>query len=630
MHRPARSGPAQPRRRPLPGPRIPRRGQAGAGADLLVRDLTRGAVVSFGNVAAFAWQDKDGGHLLAMVVHAEGDLGRSVQLYDPATGLLRVLDSGGASYSGLAWRKDSTTSPSSAPEPCPTARSRPRSSSPGEASPTPRAAEDARPHRRRLPRRYPGRRLPAAEVGQHRRGPLHRHQVLDQEGPTRRTPRPRRTRRRTQGGEGQARGLRRRGLALEGRPDHPRAEAPGRARPPQERAGRLVARRRRGRPARPRLGRGGHPPRKRPAALAVNETPHDASRMFGRPYVDAFVIDTRTGERKAVAERLAHLVGPSPGGRYVLSFRDGQYHAYDVETGKTECLTAGLKSTFADDEDDHPTPERAPYPLGGLDQGGRDGPAPRPLRRLGGPPGRLQGDPADSRARGGGRAPGRPARRPPARPGPPGPGRASEPPEAIDRAKPIYLAVHGEWTKKQGLAVLDGGERPRRAARLARPLGLPAGQGEVGRRPGVRRPGVRRLPGPLRRRRLAEGRTPGDRDQPLPEGSCLGPRGAGRVHQLAGRAAPGGPLLPGRIQAGQDVPDGRPHLREALRGLHNYSVPSERSAYNPSVFTSRGYFFFSPDITFRPRDPGVSILDSVESGVKRVLDSGRSIASGWG
>src|SRR5262249_49054617 len=104
-------------------------------------------------------------------------------------------------------------------------------------------------------------------------------------------------------------------------------------------------------------------------ALAVDETPHDASRMFGRPYVDASLIDTRTGPRKVVAERLAHLVGPSPGGRYVLFFRDGQYHAYDLETGKAACLTGGLESSFANTEDDHPTPERAPYPLGGWTKG---------------------------------------------------------------------------------------------------------------------------------------------------------------------------------------------------------------------------------------------------------------------
>ena len=109
IHRPA---PARPRpdattTNPGPAPAPPAEDKPAPGADLLVRDLARGVVVSFGNVAAFSWQDREGGHLLAMVVHAEGDLGRSVQLYDPATGFLRVLDSGGASYSGLAWRKDS-------------------------------------------------------------------------------------------------------------------------------------------------------------------------------------------------------------------------------------------------------------------------------------------------------------------------------------------------------------------------------------------------------------------------------------------------------------------------------------------------------------------------------------------
>src|SRR5262249_50066200 len=77
----------------------------------------------------------------------------------------------------------------------------------------------------------------------------------------------------------------------------------------------------------------------------------------------------RTGQRKAVAERLGHLVGPSPGGRYVLFFRDGQYQAYDVETGKAACLTGSLGSSFANKEDDHPTPERMPYPLGGWTKG---------------------------------------------------------------------------------------------------------------------------------------------------------------------------------------------------------------------------------------------------------------------
>jgi hypothetical protein len=73
------------------------------GVDLVVRDLARGTHVNFGNVAAHGWQDA--GVLLAMVIDAEHRAGNGVQLYDPRTGVLRVLESDTAEYTGLVWRK---------------------------------------------------------------------------------------------------------------------------------------------------------------------------------------------------------------------------------------------------------------------------------------------------------------------------------------------------------------------------------------------------------------------------------------------------------------------------------------------------------------------------------------------
>jgi dipeptidyl aminopeptidase/acylaminoacyl peptidase len=56
--------------------------------------------------------------------------------------------------------------------------------------------------------------------------------------------------------------------------------------------------------------------------------------------------------------------------------------------------------------------------------------------------------------------------------------------------------------------------------------------------------------------------------------------------------------------------------------LHFYRVPSERSAYNPTVFSSQGYFVLMPDITFEKRDPGFSALQCVETALKVVLETG--------
>src|SRR5215510_5730111 len=77
-----------------------------AGAPLTIRNLATGADTTFGNVTAFAWQEK-GSHV-AMTIGVEGREGNSLQVYDPATGELKVLDSGNALFSSLVWRKESS------------------------------------------------------------------------------------------------------------------------------------------------------------------------------------------------------------------------------------------------------------------------------------------------------------------------------------------------------------------------------------------------------------------------------------------------------------------------------------------------------------------------------------------
>ena len=78
------------------------------GTTLIVRQLTTGRDTTFGNVAEFAWQDlPKRGRLIALRISAEDKTGNGVQLFDPETGTLRVLDSSSSTYSGLAWRKES-------------------------------------------------------------------------------------------------------------------------------------------------------------------------------------------------------------------------------------------------------------------------------------------------------------------------------------------------------------------------------------------------------------------------------------------------------------------------------------------------------------------------------------------
>jgi len=57
-------------------------------------------------------------------------------------------------------------------------------------------------------------------------------------------------------------------------------------------------------------------------------------------------------------------------------------------------------------------------------------------------------------------------------------------------------------------------------------------------------------------------------------------------------------------------------------GLHRYSAPSERDYYNSAAFTQHGYFVLQPDISFRPREPGLSVVECVTPAVKKVVQMG--------
>ncbi len=78
------------------------------GATLIVKLLASGRDTAFGNVGEFAWQNLERtGRLLALTINVEDKTGNAVQLFDPETAALRVLDSSASVYSGLAWRKNS-------------------------------------------------------------------------------------------------------------------------------------------------------------------------------------------------------------------------------------------------------------------------------------------------------------------------------------------------------------------------------------------------------------------------------------------------------------------------------------------------------------------------------------------
>ncbi len=56
--------------------------------------------------------------------------------------------------------------------------------------------------------------------------------------------------------------------------------------------------------------------------------------------------------------------------------------------------------------------------------------------------------------------------------------------------------------------------------------------------------------------------------------------------------------------------------------VHNYSNPSERSAYNTTNYTTNDYFIFRPDIVYEINAPGLSAVNCVVPAVEEVLKTG--------
>ncbi len=56
--------------------------------------------------------------------------------------------------------------------------------------------------------------------------------------------------------------------------------------------------------------------------------------------------------------------------------------------------------------------------------------------------------------------------------------------------------------------------------------------------------------------------------------------------------------------------------------VHGYTLSSERSPYNTSVWNAEGYFVLRPDIVFRNRMPGTSAVDCIVPAVEAVIATG--------
>ena len=586
------------------------------GVTAIVRDLAAGRDATFGNVVDAAWQTK--GKLLALAIGAEDRTGNGVQLFDPVSGSLRVLDSGAARYLGLSWRKDADdlavlksiaddhhegltyavlawTGVGSGSE-------RKRQYEPSSD----RALDGAR---RVVAFRHPAWSEDGTVVfvGVAAWAPKRPGSDKDQTGA-----RPAAERGQTTPFD-----------ASSAADDHPTVDIwhpldvdvmpKQKIGATRDRQRSLLAAWTLDKPSITVLGRDFYeqvvPLKSGHLAYAVSWTDGALERSWGRfGSATVSLVDSATGERTKVADHVDdRRVSASPEGKYILYFVDGQIFTIDTARKTVRNISQGVPTSFVDRESDSTDVQKPFFGQSGWTKDDREvllydkydvwqvaGDGSKATKLTNGAAEHIEF---------------RAVRLDPDLP-------------AADRTQPLYFEMTGEWTKKSGIARLaPGATTPERlvwvdksVARLAKAKDAPVYtyvSQTFEESPNI----------------LAGGADLKDM-KPVTTTNAFQSKYAWGRAELVQYASEKGTKLQGvlRYPAGYEAGKKYPmivYVYEKLSdGLHRYVAPSEREYYNVTSFTSAGYFEFEPDIVFRPREPGLSVVECVRPAVEAVVAKG--------
>lgn len=358
-------------------------------------------------------------------------------------------------------------------------------------------------------------------------------------------------------------------------------------------------------------------------AVVTDGKAYKELNMFDEPgaslWRDWYLVNTKTGERKLIVKGVKYFMKASPSGRYLLWFKDKDYWSYDTKTGTAANITGNLKANFDDQLDDHPG---APRPNGiaewltteeavllvsqydvwkispdgkkavSLTNGVKDSIVYRIARTGGGASsGFFRMNDGDDKG--------------------------------IDPGQPIYFSMNGEWTKNSGYAMLSPGGglstliyEPFRISRLQRADS--AGVFSYVKEDFDVSPNLFVSNGSnLTKATQVSSINAFQKDFAWGHSELIN-----YLRDKTGERLQGVLLYPAGYDASKKYPMIVYQYERMSQQLHNYTVPSQESPYNLTVWTQNGYFVLLPDITYEAGDPGLSALRCVVPAVKAVISMG--------
>ena len=342
-------------------------------------------------------------------------------------------------------------------------------------------------------------------------------------------------------------------------------------------------------------------------ALGIDNTPYEDQKKFGPTLNDVYLIDVESNDRRKILEAAKYTFGSSPDGRYFTYVRDNNIWVFDITESTHRNLTGDIDTHFINQENSSLTDEKRPYGIAGWSEDGSnlflyDRYDIWMFEAASGEADRLTNG-AEDRIR----------------------HRRvvfdSEEDEFIDPDKPMYLSIYGDTTKQFGYARMLIGDRPETLVIKDKNIGrlIKADDAEVyayveqdfDDSPDI----------------FTGGTDLDDMKQASATNAFQGDYLWGKSELMTytntrGEELQGAIYYPADYEPGKTYPMLVYIYELRSQAVHSYSTPTERHPYNPAVFTSEGYFWFQPDITYRPQNPGVSAVECVVPAVEAMIATG--------
>ncbi len=609
----------------------------GSGATLILRDLATARDTTFGNVSQYAWQDSENSHLLAMTISAEDKAGNGVHLFDPGMSVLRVLDSSSSIYTGLVWRRDAADlavlrekADESKEDPTHVVLSWTGLGGTEHSHVYDPTADPAFPDGMRT---VPFRPLSWSEDGK----------VIflgiadweDKIAPSKEK----------EGEKGKKPEEKKEKDAQEKEKDEPASVEIWhwkdvyvmpwqKVHANQDRRRNLLAALHLESGKLVQLGLDMIDEQVTPIpytnhAYVAEWSKYAMERSIGRQAADIYLQDIMTGERTMVKECINdRYVDASPGGKYLLFMQDGHFWTIDVTTRAIKNITESAPVSFIDTESDstqkvYPDKlQKPPFGVEGWTKSDADvllyDKYDMWLVAADGSVARRLTDGASEEVRhrlvrldetAGGmwwrrRATSRPADE-----------------EWIDLSKPVYISLYGEWTKRSGYARIEPSGSVTRLVWLDKNVGSLAKAKDAA----VYRyivqgyddsPDILAGDANLKEAKQVTATNPFQSDYAWGRSELI------EYVTDKGRRLQGALFYPAGYEPGKKYPMIVYNYELLSQNVHRYVTPSDRSYYNISVFASQGYFVLEPDIVFRIRQPGWSVVECITAGVKKVIEMG--------